>query len=138
MSGVSCHDELERILSSVKHLVGVFHCFSPQLNSSGFPVASGPPSCLCAEPPEPSTSALHLDNDEALALRLQRELDREAGQAESVDLEDRGLFFCQICHRDVSHMTPEGRTQHLNRSGHLCSWWLTDELRFGRNFLFKS
>ncbi|XP_008315696.2 structure-specific endonuclease subunit SLX4 isoform X3 [Cynoglossus semilaevis] len=50
------------------------------------------------------------DSDEALALKLQQELDREAA-----DLGDGGLFICQICHRDVSHMTPEGRTQHLNR-----------------------
>ncbi|XP_078134693.1 structure-specific endonuclease subunit SLX4 [Sander vitreus] len=56
-----------------------------------------------------------LDSDEALALRLQQELDREAAEAQTVDLEDGGLFFCQICHRDLSHMTPEGRTQHLNR-----------------------
>ncbi|XP_034739597.1 structure-specific endonuclease subunit SLX4 [Etheostoma cragini] len=56
-----------------------------------------------------------LDSDEALALRLQQELDREAAEAQTVDLEDEGLFFCQICHRDLSHMTPEGRTQHLNR-----------------------
>ncbi|XP_005806582.2 structure-specific endonuclease subunit SLX4 isoform X1 [Xiphophorus maculatus] len=55
------------------------------------------------------------ESDEALALRLQRELDREAAEAQMVDLEDGGLFFCQICHRDLSHMTPDGRTQHLNR-----------------------
>ncbi|CAG5928896.1 unnamed protein product [Menidia menidia] len=56
-----------------------------------------------------------LDSDEALALRLQQELDREAAEARPVDLEDGGLFFCQICQRDVSNLTPEGRTQHLNR-----------------------
>ncbi|KAK2815887.1 hypothetical protein Q5P01_026354 [Channa striata] len=55
------------------------------------------------------------DSDEALALRLQQELDQEAAEAQVVDLEDGGLFFCQICHKDLSHMTPEGRTQHLNR-----------------------
>ncbi|XP_022045141.2 structure-specific endonuclease subunit SLX4 isoform X1 [Acanthochromis polyacanthus] len=55
------------------------------------------------------------DSDEALALRLQQQLDREAAEAQTVDLEDGGLFFCQICHKDLSHMTPEGRTQHLNR-----------------------
>ncbi|XP_008301479.1 structure-specific endonuclease subunit SLX4 [Stegastes partitus] len=55
------------------------------------------------------------DSDEALALRLQQELDREAAEAQTVDLEDGGLFFCQICHKDLSHMTPGGRTQHLNR-----------------------
>ncbi|XP_017162219.1 structure-specific endonuclease subunit SLX4 isoform X2 [Poecilia reticulata] len=59
-----------------------------------------------SEPPE---------SDEALALRLQRELDREAAEAQIMHLEDGGLFFCQICHRDLSHMTPDGRTQHLNR-----------------------
>uniref|UniRef100_A0A3Q3MEW4 Structure-specific endonuclease subunit SLX4 n=1 Tax=Labrus bergylta TaxID=56723 RepID=A0A3Q3MEW4_9LABR len=58
-----------------------------------------------------------LDSDEALALRLQQELDREAAESRTVDLEEGGLFFCQICHRDLSHMTPEGRMQHLNRSG---------------------
>ncbi|MEQ2290737.1 hypothetical protein AMECASPLE_006119 [Ameca splendens] len=63
---------------------------------------SGPHS----EPPE---------SDEALALRLQKELDREAAEAQTVDLEDGGLFFCQICHRDLSHLTPGGRTQHINR-----------------------
>ena len=56
------------------------------------------------------------DSDEALALRLQQELDREAADAQAVELEDRGLFFCQLCNRDLSHMTAEGRTQHLNRS----------------------
>ncbi|XP_055013926.1 structure-specific endonuclease subunit SLX4 isoform X2 [Boleophthalmus pectinirostris] len=30
-------------------------------------------------------------------------------------LEDEGLFFCQLCNKDLSHMTPEGRTQHINR-----------------------
>ncbi|KAK1885922.1 Structure-specific endonuclease subunit SLX4, partial [Dissostichus eleginoides] len=69
-------------------------------------------------PPESSSSPLPpdpQDGDEALALRLQQELDREAAGVQSVDLEEGGLFFCQICHRDLSHMTPEGRTQHLNR-----------------------
>ncbi|KAF0037653.1 hypothetical protein F2P81_010527 [Scophthalmus maximus] len=66
-------------------------------------------------PPEPCSSAVQPDSDEALALRLQRQLDREAAASGTVHLEDGGLFFCQICHRDLSHMTPEGRTQHLNR-----------------------
>ncbi|XP_037546087.1 structure-specific endonuclease subunit SLX4 [Nematolebias whitei] len=67
------------------------------------------------DPPASLHSALHADSDEALALQLQQQLDREAAEAQTVDLEDGGLFFCQICHRDLSHMTPEGRTQHLNR-----------------------
>lgn len=61
-------------------------------------------------------TVVSLDSDEVLALQLQQELDREAAEVQTVDLEDGGLFFCQICHRDLSHMTPEGRTQHLNRS----------------------
>ncbi|XP_034385430.1 structure-specific endonuclease subunit SLX4 isoform X2 [Cyclopterus lumpus] len=76
----------------------------PLTQRHGTPHSSG--SGLHPEPP---------DSDEALALRLQQELDREAAEAQTVDLEDRGLFFCQICHRDLSRMTPEGRTQHLNR-----------------------
>ncbi|KAM3622789.1 uncharacterized protein V6R79_003091 [Siganus canaliculatus] len=56
-----------------------------------------------------------LDSDEALALQLQQELDREAAEVQTVDLVDGGLFFCQICQRDLTHMSPEGRTQHLNR-----------------------
>uniref|UniRef100_A0A3Q2PEE9 Structure-specific endonuclease subunit SLX4 n=1 Tax=Fundulus heteroclitus TaxID=8078 RepID=A0A3Q2PEE9_FUNHE len=55
------------------------------------------------------------ESDEAVALRLQQQLDREAAEAQVVDLEDGGLFFCQICQRDLSHMSSEGRTQHLNR-----------------------
>ncbi|GLD60824.1 structure-specific endonuclease subunit SLX4 isoform X2 [Lates japonicus] len=76
---------------------------------------AGPPSPLRADPPQPCSSHLQVESDEALALRLQQELDREAAEAETVDLKDEGLFFCQICHRDLSHMTPDGRTQHLNR-----------------------
>lgn len=74
--------------------------------------------CPITEPPASLRSALHADSDEALALQLQQQLDREAAEAQTVDLEAGGLFFCQICHRDLSHMTPEGRAQHLNRSEH--------------------
>lgn len=61
------------------------------------------------------------DSDEALALRMQQDLDREAAQAQMVDLEDGGLFFCHMCGRDLTHMTPSGRSLHVNRCGHkLC------------------
>ncbi|XP_062285810.1 structure-specific endonuclease subunit SLX4 isoform X2 [Scomber scombrus] len=79
---------------------------------------TAPPLAERRDTPESTSSGLHLnppDSDEALALRLQQELDREAAEAQSVDLEDGGLFFCQICQRDLTHMTPEGRAQHLNR-----------------------
>lgn len=58
------------------------------------------------------------DSDEALALRMQQDLDREAAQAQMVDLEDGGLFFCHICGRDLTYMTPGGRSLHVNRCGH--------------------
>uniref|UniRef100_A0A3Q3XHM8 Structure-specific endonuclease subunit SLX4 n=1 Tax=Mola mola TaxID=94237 RepID=A0A3Q3XHM8_MOLML len=75
-------------------------------------------SVLFPDRPDPVGSDCHLeaeDSDEALALRLQQELDREAAQAETINLEDGGLFFCHLCHRDLTRMTPEGRTQHVNR-----------------------
>ncbi|CAL8270441.1 unnamed protein product [Gadus morhua 'NCC'] len=80
------------------------------------------------EPPQETGSS-----DAALALRLQQSQDPQAAQdperqasldlclhqdpdQQRVDsLEDQGLFFCQLCQRNMSHMTPEGRTQHLNR-----------------------
>lgn len=81
---------------------------------------------LCPSCSVPSTSAsspLPLDpqvddSDEALALHLQEELDREAqavAQGSLVDLEQGGLFFCQLCQKDLSAMSPTGRTQHINR-----------------------
>ncbi|KAM8879133.1 structure-specific endonuclease subunit SLX4 [Spinachia spinachia] len=77
-----------------------------------------PPGRQTRDTPHAFSSGLHpepRDSDAALALRLQQQLDREAAEARTAGLEDRGLFFCQICHRGLSHMTPEGRTQHLNR-----------------------
>ncbi|XP_077460586.1 structure-specific endonuclease subunit SLX4 isoform X2 [Stigmatopora argus] len=55
------------------------------------------------------------DSDEALAMRLQQQLDREASEIHKMDLATEGLFFCHICHRNISHMTSEGRTKHINR-----------------------
>lgn len=77
---------------------------------------------LFPESPESFSSGCHLEpesSDEALALQLQRELDREAAQAQTVNLEDRGLYFCHICHKDLTRMTSEGRTRHVNRCAHL-------------------
>lgn len=74
------------------------------------------PSVLFPDTPESFGSHLQPeDSDEALALQLQQELDREAAQA--IDLVDGGLFFCHICYRDLTRMTAEGRTQHVNRWG---------------------
>ncbi|XP_017575200.2 structure-specific endonuclease subunit SLX4 [Pygocentrus nattereri] len=68
--------------------------------------------------PAPRPSQDHLEepeSDEALALRLQQQLDREAETQAVVDLEDGGLFFCQLCHKNLSAMSPQLRTQHINR-----------------------
>ncbi|KAL6461954.1 hypothetical protein MHYP_G00300990 [Metynnis hypsauchen] len=66
--------------------------------------------------PRPSRDPLEEpESDEALAVRLQQQLDREAETQAVVDLEDRGLFFCQLCHKDLSAMSPQLRTQHINR-----------------------
>ncbi|XP_051764126.1 structure-specific endonuclease subunit SLX4 [Ctenopharyngodon idella] len=54
-----------------------------------------------------------VSGDEALALQLQQEMDREARAAG--DVEEAGLFFCQLCQKDLSSMSPPLRTQHINR-----------------------
>ncbi|XP_061130096.1 structure-specific endonuclease subunit SLX4 isoform X1 [Syngnathus typhle] len=76
------------------------------------------PSPPQSEIPQSSTSEHHLrlqDSDEVLAMRMQKQLDHEAAEVHTLDLAAEGLFFCHICHRNVSHMTPEGRAQHINR-----------------------
>lgn len=55
------------------------------------------------------------ESDEALAQRLQEQLDREAEGQDVVVMDDRGLFFCQLCHKDLSAMSPQLRAQHINR-----------------------
>ncbi|XP_073700428.1 structure-specific endonuclease subunit SLX4 [Garra rufa] len=65
----------------------------------------------------PTTAGIQLtedvSGDEALALRLQQELNRETHA--SGDIEDEGLFFCQLCQKNLSAMSPPLRTQHINR-----------------------
>ncbi|XP_036420963.1 structure-specific endonuclease subunit SLX4 [Colossoma macropomum] len=70
----------------------------------------------CDPAPLPSQEPVEEpESDETLALRLQQQLDREAETQAVVDLEDGGLFFCQLCHKDLSAMSPQLRTQHINR-----------------------
>ncbi|XP_026871188.2 structure-specific endonuclease subunit SLX4 isoform X2 [Electrophorus electricus] len=76
---------------------------------------ASPPRLLHNEtPPHPPPGPLDQpESDELVALRLQEQLDR-AAQAE-VHVEEGGLFFCQLCHKDLSAMSPRLRTQHINR-----------------------
>ncbi|NXI71720.1 SLX4 endonuclease, partial [Anseranas semipalmata] len=52
-----------------------------------------------------------MQHDGALALALQQETKEEALES----LEDAGLFFCQICQKDLSAMNSTRREQHVNR-----------------------
>ncbi|NXJ14068.1 SLX4 endonuclease, partial [Odontophorus gujanensis] len=52
-----------------------------------------------------------VQHDGALALALQQETQKESLES----LEDAGLFFCQICQKDLSAMNSVRREQHVNR-----------------------
>ncbi|XP_051692202.2 structure-specific endonuclease subunit SLX4 isoform X2 [Oryctolagus cuniculus] len=62
---------------------------------------------------EPVLSAT--DNDATVALALQHEFGQEAASARGNDLEEKGLFFCQICQKNLSMMSVARREQHVNR-----------------------
>ncbi|XP_023700171.1 structure-specific endonuclease subunit SLX4 [Paramormyrops kingsleyae] len=80
----------------------------PQTDTPSLPDAQAFPPTPASEPTPGSPG------DEALAIRLQQELDTEV-KGNAVDLEMGGLFFCQICQRDLSNMSPMCRAQHINR-----------------------
>ncbi|XP_051487832.1 structure-specific endonuclease subunit SLX4 isoform X2 [Apus apus] len=77
-------------------------------------VASGdfPDESQEQNPPENDTQHLpSTEHDGALAFTLQQETKEEA----LASLEDAGLFFCQICQKDLSAMNTTRRQQHVNR-----------------------
>ncbi|XP_051977394.1 structure-specific endonuclease subunit SLX4-like isoform X2 [Xyrauchen texanus] len=74
--------------------------------------SAGPSEIQHADPTD------DVGSDEALALQLQQELDREARVA--LDVEEGELFFCQLCQKDLSVMSPQLRTQHINRCLDAC------------------
>uniref|UniRef100_F7ER10 Structure-specific endonuclease subunit SLX4 n=1 Tax=Ornithorhynchus anatinus TaxID=9258 RepID=F7ER10_ORNAN len=56
-----------------------------------------------------------MESDAALALALQQEFGRERSSENADSLEQKGLFFCQICQKDLSAMNATRREQHVNR-----------------------
>lgn len=55
------------------------------------------------------------ESDTAVALALQQELGQEQASAPNDSLEETGLFFCQICQKNLSAMNVTRRQQHVNR-----------------------
>ncbi|XP_066238795.1 structure-specific endonuclease subunit SLX4 [Saccopteryx leptura] len=55
------------------------------------------------------------DSDTAVALALQQEFGQERASSHEDGLEEKGLFFCQICQKNLSAMNPTRREQHVNR-----------------------
>lgn len=55
------------------------------------------------------------DSDAAMALALQQEFRKEEASSRPDSLEEKGLFFCQICQKNLSAMNVTRREQHVNR-----------------------
>ncbi|XP_060767335.1 structure-specific endonuclease subunit SLX4 isoform X2 [Neoarius graeffei] len=55
------------------------------------------------------------ESDRLLAEKLQQQFNHEAENQAGADVDDRGLFFCQLCYKDLSAMSHQLRTQHINR-----------------------
>ncbi|XP_027973336.1 structure-specific endonuclease subunit SLX4 isoform X1 [Eumetopias jubatus] len=55
------------------------------------------------------------ESDAAVALALQQEFGQQRAPTHEANLEETGLFFCQICHKNLSAMNVTRREQHVNR-----------------------
>ncbi|KAM5198617.1 structure-specific endonuclease subunit SLX4 isoform 3-T8 [Hipposideros larvatus] len=55
------------------------------------------------------------ESDAAVALALQQEFGQEQASGLDESLEEKGLFFCQICQKNLSAMNVIRREQHVNR-----------------------
>ncbi|XP_036885753.1 structure-specific endonuclease subunit SLX4 isoform X1 [Sturnira hondurensis] len=81
-------------------------------------VPEGPPEAMMvgngSGPWLPAT-----ESDGAVALALQQEFRQEQASAHDDSLEAKGLFFCQICQKNLSAMNVARREQHVN--------WCLDE-----------
>ncbi|XP_076434074.1 structure-specific endonuclease subunit SLX4 isoform X3 [Peromyscus maniculatus bairdii] len=55
------------------------------------------------------------DSDAAVALALEQEFRREEASSHHDSLEEKGLFFCQMCQKNLSAMNVTRREQHVNR-----------------------
>ncbi|XP_022372484.1 structure-specific endonuclease subunit SLX4 isoform X1 [Enhydra lutris kenyoni] len=75
---------------------------------------AGPPEEMMAgNGPGPRLPAT--ESDAAVALALQHEFGEQRAPAQEADLEETGLFFCQICQKNLSAMNVTRREQHVNR-----------------------
>lgn len=54
-------------------------------------------------------------SDAAVALALQQEFGQQQASTHEANLEEMGLFFCQICQKNLSAMNVTRREQHVNR-----------------------
>lgn len=55
------------------------------------------------------------DSDAAMALALQQDFRKEEASSHHDSLEEKGLFFCQMCQKNLSAMNVTRREQHVNR-----------------------